>query len=102
MLRLYFHFYVSFFRYWPGAIFDEDDFEAIYTFEMAISRQNVFNPQFDLEAIIKKIASMDGFRAEQAGLIYTIKICLIPYQLFWFSLLFWVQFVNWLNRVQSQ
>ena len=36
-------------------------------FDIAISRQNAFNMQFRLEPIIKKIESMDGFQAQQAG-----------------------------------
>lgn len=37
-------------------------------FAIAISHQNAFNKQFRLEPIIKKIVSVDGFQAEQAGL----------------------------------
>lgn len=52
---------------WTGAIFDEDDVYALNVLDVAISRQNVFNPQFRLEPLIKRIKSMDAAQAEQAG-----------------------------------
>lgn len=50
-----------------GAFFDEDDTDSMEIFDIAISRQNAFNTKFRLEPIIKQIASMDSFQAEQAG-----------------------------------
>lgn len=50
-----------------GAFFDEDDVDSLDIFDIAISRQNAFNTKFRLEPIIKRIASMDSFQAEQAG-----------------------------------
>lgn len=52
-----------------GAFFDANDVDSLELFDIAILRQNAFNMQFRLEPIIKKIESMDGFQAEQAGKI---------------------------------
>lgn len=43
--------------------------------DFAISRQNVFNSQFRLEPLIKRIPSMDAAKVEKAGLVqHEIKI----------------------------
>lgn len=41
--------------------------------DVAISRQNVFNQQFRLEPLIKRIPSMDAAQVEQAGFVDTTR-----------------------------
>lgn len=64
----YMRFYCFRFHFrWIGAIFDKDDVFGLNVFDLAITRQNVFNSKLRLVPLIKRIPSMDAAKVEKAG-----------------------------------